>query len=168
MQLARLYRARRSAIAFAAGLGLLLAGLGVGGMVGAFGVQRAARRLGEEGLLAAGLAVSGLTLLLLAGRVGLATVGLAGLLLGAAVAAARIGFESLVQHEVAPPARGGAITRAETAFQLAWVAGAVLPVALPLPTDPSLVAGGVACLAGSLAYLAARSRVGQVARPDRG
>jgi MFS family permease len=149
----------------AAGLGLLLAGLGVGGVVGAFLLPRAGRLLKEEGLLGAALILSGFTLLALAGRVGLATAGLAGLLLGAAVAAARLGFDSLVQREVAPAARGTAITRAETAFQLAFVAGAVVPVALPLPTGPSLVAAGLACLAGAGAYLVALARLGRRRRP---
>jgi MFS family permease len=147
--------------ASAAGLGLLLAGIGLGGVAGAFLIPRAGRLLREEGLLGAGLGLAGLTLLALAGRVGLVTAGLAGLLLGGAVAAARLGFESLVQREVAPAARGTAITRAETAFQLAFVAGAVVPVALPLPADPSLLVAGVACLAGAGAYLAALVRLGR-------
>ena len=72
--------------------------------------------------------------------------------MGAGIAAARLGFESLVQREVPPPARGTAITRAETTFQLAWVAGAVLPVAFPLPTTPSLLAAAVVCLVAATTY----------------
>ena len=148
-----------------AGLGLLLAGVGIGGVVAAFLVPRAARLLREEGLLGAGLAVSGVTALLLAGRVGVVSAGLAGLAMGGGVAAARLGFESLVQREVPPAGRGTAITRAETAFQLAWVGGAVIPVALPLPTDPSLVVVGLACLAGATAYLLALRRLGHRLAP---
>ena len=143
-----------------AGLGLLLAGVGIGGVVAAFLVPRAARLVREEGLLGAGLAISGVTALLLAGRVGVVSAGIAGLAMGGGVAAARLGFESLVQREVPPAGRGTAITRAETAFQLAWVGGAVIPVALPLPTNPSLVVVGVACLAGAAAYLLALRRLG--------
>jgi predicted MFS family arabinose efflux permease len=135
-----------------AGLGLLLAGIGVGGVAGAFLLPRAARLLHEEGLLGAALVACGLTALLLAERVGVASAALAGLAMGGGVAAARLGFESLVQREVPPGGRGTAITRAETAFQLAWVGGAVVPVALPLPTGPSLVAAGLACLAAATAY----------------
>jgi MFS family permease len=134
------------------GLGLLLAGVGVGGVVGAFLLPRAARLVGEDGLLGGGLLCSGVTAWLLAGRVGVASAAVAGLAMGAGIAAARLGFESLVQREVAPAARGTAITRAETAFQLAWVAGAVVPVALPLPTTPSLVAAALVCLAAAAAY----------------
>src|SRR6266516_4460242 len=78
----------------------------------------------------------------------------AGLLMGAAVAAARLGFESLVQREVPSAARGTAITRAETTFQLAWVLGALPPVALPLPTTPALIGVGVVCVLAGLAYAA--------------
>jgi hypothetical protein len=142
-----------------AGLGLLLAGVGVGAVAGAFLLPRAAGLFREAGLLGAGLTACGATALLLAGRVGVATSALAGLVMGGGVAAARLGFESLVQREVPPAGRGTAITRAETAFQLAWVAGAVVPVALPLPPDPSLVVVGVACLAGAAAYLLALRRL---------
>jgi hypothetical protein len=81
-----------------------------------------------------------------------AAAAVGGLAMGGGIAAARLGFESLVQRDVPPAARGTAITRAETTFQLAWVAGAVLPVALPLPTTPALVAAAVACLVAAGVY----------------
>ena len=135
-----------------AGLGLLLAAVGVGGVVGAFLLPRAARLVREDGLLAGGLLLCGTTAWLLAGRVGVETAAAGGLAMGAGIAAARLGFESLVQREVPAPARGTAITRAETTFQLAWVAGAVLPVAFPLPTTPSLLAAAVVCLVAATTY----------------
>jgi hypothetical protein len=134
------------------GLGLLLAGVGVGGVIGAFLLPRAARLVREDGLLAGGLLLCGTTAWLLAGRVGVESAAVGGLAMGAGIAAARLGFESLVQREVPPAARGTAITRAETTFQLAWVAGAVLPVAFPLPTTPSLVAAALACLLAATTY----------------
>lgn len=134
------------------GLGLLLAGVGVGGVIGAFLLPRAARLVREDGLLAGGLLLCGTTAWLLAGRVGVESAAVGGLAMGAGIAAARLGFESLVQRDVPPPARGTAITRAETTFQLAWVAGAVLPVAFPLPTTPSLVAAALVCLFAATTY----------------
>jgi predicted MFS family arabinose efflux permease len=135
-----------------AGLGLLLAAVGIGGVVGAFLLPRAARLVREDGLLAGGLLLCGTTALLLAGRVGVESAAAGGLAMGAGIAAARLGFESLVQREVPAPARGTAITRAETTFQLAWVAGAVLPVAFPLPTTPSLLAVALVCLVAAVTY----------------
>jgi hypothetical protein len=135
-----------------AGLGLLLAAVGVGGVIGAFLLPRAARLVREDGLLAGGLLLCGTTAWLLAGRVGVETAAAGGLAMGAGIAAARLGFESLVQREVPAPARGTAITRAETTFQLAWVAGAVLPVAFPLPTTPLLLVAAVVCLVAATTY----------------
>jgi MFS family permease len=137
-----------------AGLGLLLAGVGMGGVIGAFVVPRIARTVREEGLLALGLGLSAGTALLLATRVGVLTAGLAGLAMGGAAAAARIGFESLVQRDVPLAVRGSTITRSETVFQISWVAGAVLPVALPLPADPALLALGAACALATAVYVA--------------
>jgi hypothetical protein len=149
-----------------AGLGLLLAAGGVGGVIGAFLLPRAARVVREDGLLAGGLLLCGTTAWLLAGRVGVVPAALGGLAMGAGIAAARLGFESLVQREVPPPARGTAITRAETTFQLAWVAGAVLPVAFPLPTTPSLLAAAVICLVAATTYTAGLLRLRRGRRPQ--
>jgi MFS family permease len=149
-----------------AGLGLLLAAVGVGGVVGAFLLPRAARLVHEDGLLAGGLLLCGTTAGLLAGRVGVAAAAVGGLAMGAGIAAARLGFESLVQRDVAPAARGTAITRAETTFQLAWVAGAVLPVALPLPTTPALLGAAAACLVGATVYTAGLLRLRRGRRPS--
>ena len=149
-----------------AGLGLLLAAVGVGGVVGAFLLPRAARLVREDGLLAGGLLLCGTTAGLLAGRVGVAAAAVGGLAMGAGIAAARLGFESLVQRDVTPAARGTAITRAETTFQLAWVAGAVLPVALPLPTTPALVAAAVACLVAATVYTTGLLRLRRGRRPS--
>jgi hypothetical protein len=144
-----------------AGLGLLLAGVGVGGVVGAFVLPRAARLVREDGLLAGGLLLCGTTAWLLAGRVGTVAAAAGGLAMGAGIAAARLGFESLVQREVPAAARGTAITRAETTFQLAWVAGAVIPVALPLPTTPSLLVAALACLVAATTYTVGLLRLGR-------
>ena len=150
-----------------AGLGLLLAGVGVGGVVGAFLLPRAARLVREDGLLAGGLLLCGTTAGLLAGRVGVAAAAAGGLAMGAGIAAARLGFESLVQREVAPAARGTAITRAETTFQLAWVAGAVIPVAFPLPTTPALLAAAAVCLLAATTYTTGLLRLGRRRVPSR-
>ncbi len=150
-----------------AGLGLLLAGVGIGGVIGAFLLPSAARLVREDGLMAGGLLLCGTTAWLLAGRVGVVPAAVGGLAMGAGIAAARLGFESIVQREVPPPARGTAITRAETTFQLAWVGGAVLPVAFPLPTTPSLLAAAVACLAAATTYTVGLLRLGRGRRASR-
>lgn len=141
------------------GLGLLVAGIGAGGLIGAFLVPKLGRRLHEEGLLTLGLGLSAATSLLLAGRVNVVTAGIDGLIVGVAASAARIGFESLVQRDVPAAIRGTTITRSEAVFQLAWVLGAVIPVALPLPVDPGLLAVGSACALGTCVYVFGRWRL---------
>jgi MFS family permease len=142
-----------------AGLGLLVAGIGAGGLIGAFLVPRLGRRLHEEGLLTLGLGLSAATSLLLAGRVNVVTAGIDGLIVGAAASAARLGFESLVQRDVPAAIRGTTITRSETVFQLSWVLGAVIPVALPVPVDVGLLAVGSACALATGVYLLGRWRL---------
>jgi predicted MFS family arabinose efflux permease len=149
-----------------AGLGLLVAGIGAGGLIGAFLVPRLARRLREEGLLAFGLGLSAVTSLLLAGRVGVATAGLAGLVTGTAASAARLGFESLVQRDVPSVIRATTITRSETVFQLSWVLGAVIPVALPVPANQGLLAVGAACVLAVVVYLFGLVRLRNGTRPE--
>jgi hypothetical protein len=94
-----------------AGLGLLLAGVGVGGVIGAFLLPRAARLVREDGLMAGGLLLCGTTAWLLAGRVGVVPAAVGGLAMGAGIAAARLGFESIVQREVPQNERGTDLTR---------------------------------------------------------
>ena len=48
-------------------------------------------------------------------------------------AIARLSFESIVQRDGDPDDRGADFARFETRFQLGWVIGAVLPVALEIP-----------------------------------
>ena len=90
-----------------AGLGLLLAGVGVGGVIGAFLLPRAARLVREDGLMAGGLLLCGTTAWLLAGRVGVVPAAVGGLAMGAGIAAARLGFESIVQRDAPQANRGG-------------------------------------------------------------
>jgi membrane associated rhomboid family serine protease len=87
------------------------------------------------------------------------TAGLAGLVTGIAAAAARVGFESLVQRDVPPSVRATTITRSETVFQLSWVLGAVIPVALPLPASAGLLVDGSACALATTVYLAGLIRL---------
>jgi hypothetical protein len=83
---------------------------------------------------------------LLAGRVGTVAAAAGGLAMGAGIAAARLGFESLVQREVPAAARGTAITRAETTFQLAWVAAPSSPSPSPCRPPRPCSPPALACL----------------------
>jgi hypothetical protein len=50
-----------------------------------------------------------------------------------AASAGKLAFDSLVQRDAPDANRGRSFARFETRFQLVWVVGAFVPVALPLP-----------------------------------
>lgn len=106
------------------------------------------RHLREEPMVVAALALEAAAAFVAGQFFSLgAAAGLAGAA-GLAWGTAKFGFDGLLQSVVHPARRGGAFTRAETLFQLAWVVGAVLPVGLPIPAEVGLaVAGGVALAA---------------------
>ncbi|MBN2114820.1 MAG: hypothetical protein JW785_11925 [Acidimicrobiia bacterium] len=106
------------------------------------------RHLREEPMVVAALALEAAAAFVAAQFFSIgAAAGLAGAA-GLAWGTAKFGFDGLLQSVVHPDRRGGAFTRAETLFQLAWVVGAVLPVGLPIPAEIGLaVAGGVALAA---------------------
>lgn len=78
-----------------------------------------------------------------------------GLAAGAAVAAgaglawgtAKFAFDGMLQHHTKTDLRGLAFTRSETLFQIAWVIGAIVPVAIPLGVSLGLALAGTSALA---------------------
>jgi hypothetical protein len=110
--------------------GLVLGMSAFGGFVGVIATPRLRRVLREESILAASLLVAAVVSLL-AARDG-ATLGAAsiGFTVAACAAAGRIAFDSLVHRDGPEHLRGRAFARFETRFQLCWVAGALVPVAL--------------------------------------
>ena len=72
---------------------------------------------------------------------------------GLAWGTAKFGFDALLQDVVHPDRRGSAFTRAETLFQLAWVVGAVLPVAVSVPAEVGLAVAGVTALAAQTVFV---------------
>jgi hypothetical protein len=59
-------------------------------------------------------------------------------------------FDAIVQRDAPDANQGRSFARFETRFQLVWVAGAVLPVAIPLPAGIGLVL--IAGVAGFAAF----------------
>ena len=110
--------------------GLVLVASAAGGLVGVLVTPRLRRFLKEESILAGSLLVSAIVALLAArdgGTVGAMAIGFT---VAAAAAAGRIAFDSLVHRDGPEHLRGRAFARFETRFQLAWVAGALIPVVL--------------------------------------
>jgi hypothetical protein len=133
-----------SALDFSALIGAAGVGFGLASVVSPW----LERHLREEPMVVAALAVEAAAAFVAGQFFSLgAAAGLAGAA-GLAWGTAKFGFDGLLQSVVHPARRGGAFTRAETLFQLAWVVGAVLPVGMPIPAEVGLaVAGGVALAA---------------------
>jgi hypothetical protein len=68
--------------------------------------------------------------------------------------AGRLAFDSLVQRDAPDAARGRTFARFETRFQLAWVAGAFIPAALPIRGRLGFLILAVGLGFAGLSYLA--------------
>jgi len=110
--------------------GLVLVASVLGGFVGVMVTPRLRHFLREESILAGALLLPSLVALLAArdgGTLGAMAIAFA---VAAGASSGRIAFDSLVHRDGPEHLRGRAFARFETRFQLAWVAGALVPVAL--------------------------------------
>lgn len=113
--------------------GVVLAASMAGSFIGAAVGPVLRRRLVEERILMGSLAVvavTGLLALWMDDR--LAAAMFAGAV-GVGAGAGKLAFDSIVQRDAPDALRGRTFARFETRFQLAWVAGAALPVAVRIP-----------------------------------
>lgn len=104
-----------------------------GSLAGAALAPRLRRFVREERLLVGALGLLGTGALVasrLAGRPGAAVAAGA---VGLAAGVGKLAFDSLVQRDAPHAVQGRQFARFETFFQLAWVVGALLPVALTVP-----------------------------------
>jgi MFS transporter len=131
--------------------GFAFAASGAGALLGLYLVRRLRRRLSEQWLLASALA------LLVVGAAGAAYLGTiiaqVGLAFVAAVAGAisQPSFDALTQRRVPPRAQGRVFARFAVRQQLAWVLGALIPVAIAMPFvvgDSILAVIAAVCLVG--------------------
>jgi MFS family permease len=110
--------------------GVVLAASALGGFLGVIVTPLLRRRLKEETILAGALVVPAVVALFAArdgGRIGSIAIAFT---IAVGAACGRIAFDSLLQRDGPEHLRGRAFARFETRFQLSWVAGALIPVAL--------------------------------------
>jgi hypothetical protein len=110
--------------------GVVLAMSAVGGFLGVVMTPVLRRRLREETILASALVVPAIVALFAArdgGRIGSVAIAF---FVAIGAASGRIAFDSLLHRDGPEHLRGRAFARFETRFQLAWVLGALIPVAL--------------------------------------
>lgn len=127
-----------------------------GTLVGALLAPRLRRLVSEERMLTASL-----VFVAVAAAVGArfgnraAASALAGVV-GFAAGAGKLAFDSIVQRDAPDAARGRAFARFETRFQLVWVAAALVPVVVPVPTRVGMIMLAVACGGATIFYVVGR------------
>lgn len=112
--------------------GVLAAFAAAGGFLGDLVAPRLSERWREERLVFVALVAAGATALFAFTAFRLLPLALFVLCAGAATELGRLAFQSLMQRAAPPEAQGRVFVRYEVVFQLAWVAGAFLPAALPI------------------------------------
>jgi len=128
----------------------------IGTLVGALLAPRVRRLVTEERMLTASLFAVALAAAIGA-RFGnrAAASALAGVV-GFGASAGKLAFDSIVQRDAPDAARGRAFARFETRFQLVWVAAALLPVVVPVPTRVGMIMLAVACAGATIFYVLGR------------
>jgi len=132
--------------------GVVLAASMGGTFVGAAVAPMLRRRWPEERILAGSLlavAVVGAWAAYAAGRPAIAV--LAGAV-GVSASAGKLAFDSIVQRDAPDAVRGRTFARFETRFQLVWVAGAAIPVVVPIPSRAGMALISAATTAALVVY----------------
>ncbi|MHB8467007.1 MAG: MFS transporter [Acidimicrobiales bacterium] len=151
--------------------GLVLAGGVVGGFVGNLVGPFLRARLREEHILTVALATTGVTGLFVAFVGGRLLIVLVAFAVGLADGIGQLAFDAIVQRDGSEGSRGRSFARFEATFQVTWVAAAVLPVALPIPTGVAALLVGLAASAFAFNYIlgryvVVRTAAHEVGRPD--
>jgi hypothetical protein len=133
------------------GVGVSLAAVAtMGGNVVGPAIRRAVREdrmlVGALGLAAAAGFGAAITGGVIAGLLLMATCNFAG-------AVGRLAFDSLVQAQAPDANRGRAFAQFETRFQLAWVVGGLIPVAITIPGAVGFLIAGLIATFGGVTYV---------------
>jgi len=145
----------RGAEAGALDFGALIAAGGAGYGLASFISPFLERRLSEEPMVVAALAVEAAAAFIAGQFFGLGAAAALAAAAGLAWGTAKFAFDGLLQSRVHADRRGSAFTRAETLFQLAWVIGAIIPVAVAIDAEIGLAAAGVFALGAQTLFVAA-------------
>ncbi len=132
--------------------GAVLVAAGIGSLMGSFVVPFLSNKTREERLLL-GCLIGIVPPALFAINVSGPAAGLVvAFVVSTAAGAARLCFDAIVQRDAPDANKARSFARFETRFQLTWVAGALVPVALPIPRDSGFLVIGLACIAAALLY----------------
>lgn len=132
---------------------VLVAGM-AGTLLGALVAPRLREHVREERILAGALVlVVAAGLLATRGASVRLWAAIVGLAVAVAAATGKLAFDSLVQRDAPDAARGRSFARFETRFQLLWVAGAFVPVVVPIPLRIGFAVLAAVAAFGAFSYL---------------
>jgi hypothetical protein len=134
--------------------GTLIAGAGIGFGLASYVSPWLERRFKEEPMVVAALAIEAVAAFVAGEFFSLWAAAAVSAAAGLAWGTAKFAFDGLLQSVVRPEKRGGAFTRSETLFQLAWVLGAVLPVSISIDAQLGLALAGIAALTAQTTFVA--------------
>lgn len=112
------------------------------------------RRIREEPMVVAALAIEAAAAFIAGQFFDLLAAAALAAAAGLAWGTAKFAFDAMLQASVPPEDTGKAFTRSETLFQLAWVIGAIIPVALTVDAEVGLAVAGVAALTAQTLFVA--------------
>ncbi len=135
--------------------GALLGAAGGGYAIASRIVPALERRIREELMVVAALALTAAAAFTAAQWFGLAAAAALAAAAGIAWGFAKLAFDGLLQSCIPTERRGAAFTRSETVFSIAWVLGAIVPTAIPLPAALGLIMVGFGALAAQIVYVGA-------------
>lgn len=135
--------------------GALLGAMGAGYAIASRLVPTMSRRVSEEPMVVAALSITAAAAFSAGQWFGLVAATLTAGLAGFAWGTAKLAFDGLLQSQVPAERRGAAFTRSETLFSIAFVVGAIVPTAIPMPVTLGLILTGFGALAAQLVYVAA-------------
>lgn len=133
--------------------GVVLAVSMAGTMVGSVIAPRLRGSVREERMLAAAIGIVGTLAALGSGSPGRVSAALLAGVVGVAAAVAKLAFDALVQRDAPGREHGRSFARFEATFQLAWVAGALVPSAIAVKLDLGFALIAVAAIGMTVAYL---------------
>lgn len=143
----------RDADAAIADFGALLAAAGAGYFLASLVSPALERRLREEPMVVAALAVVAAAAFIAAQAFGLLAAAALAAAAGFGWGTAKFGFDGLLQASLAPADRGAAFVSSETMFQVAWVVGAIIPVVISVPISVGLISAGCLALGAQVVYI---------------
>ncbi len=135
--------------------GLLIAASAIGNGLGTVIAAPLRRRVREEWILVGSITVPAVLLVFAARLYGLPALALAAAMVAGSAACGRLAFDSILQRDAHDAVRGRAVARFETRFQLVWVAGGLVAVALPPQGRLGLFFIAIVMLFAGFVYLGA-------------